>query len=154
MFENQTKVIEKRKLKDCKVIWSKDGGKRTWSWKIEERIFRTKIKIEVLENKIIEHTSDPKEFECKYCRKRCQSKSDLSVQIKSIHEENLNQSENEEVASQNQPPKQVRLSCKTFFRYVKDENDLKFHMINEHGQKLFFASGDKKQSTVTSYLTR
>ena len=119
---------------------------------IEERIYRKKEKmIKVLEIKIIKHTSDPKEFECKYCHKRFQSKSDLSVHIKSIHEKNLHQSENGNVASQTQPPKQVRLSCKTCFRYVKDENDLKFHMINEHGQKFsFFASGYKQQSTEES----
>ena len=50
----------------------------------------------------------------------------------------------------NQPPKEVRLSCKTCFRYVKDENDLKFHMINEHGQKFSFSSGYRKKSTTES----
>ena len=68
--------------------------------RLKKEFLEQKIKIEILENNKIEHTSDPKEFECKYCHKKCQSKIDLSVQIKSIHEENLNQSENGEVASQ------------------------------------------------------
>ena len=30
------------------------------------------------------------------------------------------------------PTKSVRISCKICFRWLKDENDVKFHMINEH----------------------
>jgi hypothetical protein len=74
-------------------------------------------------------------FTCNVCSKN--HKTELELRNHKVDEHG------ETNLDKNLPTKQIRLSCKTCFMYVKDENDLLFHMVNEHKQKLNFKKRNK-----------